>query len=90
MAHTKAGGSTTNGRDSVSKRLGLKRYGGQKVKTGDIILRQRGEKMVAGDGTRMGKDDTIYAIRDGVVHFVKKTIIRFTGQFKNKQVISVK
>lgn len=90
MAHTKAGGSTNNGRDSVSKRLGVKRYGGQKVVTGNILVRQRGEKMIAGEGTRMGKDNTIYAIRDGVVSFMKKKIVHFTGHFKTKQVISVK
>lgn len=90
MAHTKAGGSTQNGRDSVSKRLGVKRYGGQKVIAGNIILRQRGAKMLAGEGTRMGKDNTIYAIKDGVVSFMKKKIVHFTGHFKTKQVISVK
>ena len=70
MAHKKAGGSTRNGRDSVSKRLGVKRFGGQEVKAGNIIVRQRGTRFHAGEGVSIGKDHTIFATVDGKVEFV--------------------
>lgn len=69
MAHKKAGGSTRNGRDSISKRLGVKRYGGQLVKAGNIIVRQRGTKFHAGDNVGCGKDHTLFAKSDGRVEF---------------------
>lgn len=72
MAHKKAGGSTRNGRDSESKRLGVKRYGGQVVKAGNIIVRQRGTQFHPGVNTGLGKDHTIYAKIDGVVKFQVK------------------
>ena len=72
MAHKKAGGSTRNGRDSVSKRLGVKRYGGQEVKAGNIIIRQRGTKFHAGDNVGIGKDHTLFAKADGKVEFLVK------------------
>ncbi|MGB3622699.1 50S ribosomal protein L27 [Ketobacter sp. MCCC 1A13808] len=72
MAHKKAGGSTRNGRDSESKRLGVKRYGGQVVKAGNIIVRQRGTQFHPGVNTGLGKDHTIYAKVDGVVKFQVK------------------
>lgn len=72
MAHTKAGGSTKGNRDSVAKRLGVKIYGGQKAINGNIVVRQRGSKFHPGDGARMGKDFTIYAIREGIVNFITK------------------
>ncbi|NND68089.1 MAG: 50S ribosomal protein L27 [Halioglobus sp.] len=72
MAHKKAGGSTRNGRDSVSKRLGVKRFGGQEVKAGNIIVRQRGTRFHAGEGVSIGKDHTIFAIVDGKVEFVTR------------------
>jgi len=72
MAHKKAGGSTRNGRDSESKRLGVKRYGGQVVKAGNIIVRQRGTQFHSGMNTGLGKDHTIYAKADGVVKFEVK------------------
>jgi len=72
FAHKKGLGSTKNGRDSVSKRLGVKRYGGQVVKAGNIIVRQRGMNFVAGDGTGMGKDYTIFAMIPGKVEFTKR------------------
>ena len=72
MAHTKAGGSTKGNRDSVAKRLGVKIYGGQKAINGNIVIRQRGSKLHPGDGARMGKDFTIYAIREGIVNFITK------------------
>ncbi|MFK7978029.1 MAG: 50S ribosomal protein L27 [Halioglobus sp.] len=70
MAHKKAGGSTRNGRDSVSKRLGVKRFGGQAVKAGNILVRQRGTRFHAGEGVSMGKDHTLFAVADGCVEFV--------------------
>ena len=72
MAHKKAGGSTRNGRDSESKRLGVKRFGGQAVKAGNIIVRQRGTKFHAGNNVGLGKDHTIFATADGVVEFTVK------------------
>ncbi len=72
MAHKKAGGSTRNGRDSVSKRLGIKRFGGESVKAGNIIVRQRGTRFHAGDNVRVGKDHTLFATADGVVEFVER------------------
>lgn len=72
MAHKKAAGSTRNGRDSESKRLGVKRFGGQAVAAGNILVRQRGTKFHAGVNVGMGKDHTLFATADGVVKFVVK------------------
>ena len=69
MAHKKGAGSTKNGRDSVSKRLGIKVYGNQIVKPGDIIVRQRGLKFKPGKGVLVGRDYTIYAVQSGKVNF---------------------
>ena len=69
MAHKKAGGSTRNGRDSNPKYLGIKRYGGQVVKAGEIIVRQRGTKFHPGQYVGMGKDHTLYALKSGRVYF---------------------
>ena len=71
MAHKKGGGSSSNGRDSNSKRLGVKHYGGQYVVPGNIIVRQRGSKFHPGEGVGMGKDYTIFATREGFVSFEK-------------------
>jgi len=89
MSHTKAGGSTKNGRDSQSKRLGVKRSGGQAVQAGDIIIRQRGTKFIAGSHVGIGKDHTLFALQSGSVVF--KTIQRaaFTGGKQKKSVVSV-
>ena len=70
MAHKKAGGSTRNGRDSESKRLGVKKFGGEAVLAGNIIVRQRGTRFHAGVNTGVGKDHTIFAKSNGVVSFV--------------------
>ena len=72
MAHKKAGGSTRNGRDSNSKRLGVKRFGGEEVLAGNIIVRQRGTQFHAGFGVGMGKDHTLFAKVEGVVKFEVK------------------
>lgn len=82
MAHKKAGGSTRNGRDSESKRLGVKRYGGQAVSAGNILIRQRGTRYHAGDNVGIGKDHTLFATADGVVKFEIKGA-------KNRQFVSV-
>jgi large subunit ribosomal protein L27 len=72
MAHKKAGGSTRNGRDSESKRLGVKRFGGQVVIAGNILVRQRGTRFHAGENVGIGKDHTLFAKADGVVKFEVK------------------
>ena len=69
MAHKKAGGSSRNGRDSESKRLGVKVYGGQAINAGGIIIRQRGTRVHPGVNVGVGKDHTLYALVDGTVHF---------------------
>ncbi|WP_017302787.1 50S ribosomal protein L27 [Spirulina subsalsa] len=81
MAHKKGTGSTRNGRDSNSKRLGVKRYGGQVVRAGNILVRQRGTKFHPGQNVGRGGDDTLFALVDGVVKFEYKT--------KSKKKISV-
>ena len=72
MAHKKAGGSTRNGRDSESKRLGVKLYGGQAVVAGNIIIRQRGTEYRAGQNVKMGRDHTLFAVADGHIKFEEK------------------
>jgi large subunit ribosomal protein L27 len=69
MAHTKSQGAVKGNRDSVAKRLGIKVYGGSSVKAGNIIIRQKGSKFNAGNGVEMGRDFTLFAIRDGIVNF---------------------
>ena len=71
MAHKKGLGSTKNGRDSKAKRLGVKRFAGQTVTAGSILVRQRGSRLKAGDNVGMGKDDTLFAMVDGVVDFTR-------------------
>ncbi len=82
MAHKKAAGSTKNGRDSNPKYLGVKKYGGEAVAAGNILIRQRGTKVHAGVNVGMGKDHTLFALKDGVVLFAKK------GP-KNRQHVSI-
>ena len=84
MAHKKAGGSTRNGRDSESKRLGVKRYGGESVTAGNILVRQRGTRFHAGENVGIGKDHTLFAKSDGTVEFV----IRGPKSRKFVQVVS--
>lgn len=90
MAHTKAGGSTNLGRDSVAKRLGVKRYGGQTVGTGDVIVRQRGTKFHPGKNVRRGEDDTLYAAVTGIVSFTKRKVKNYTGKLVQRQYVNVK
>lgn len=89
MSKTKAGGSSKNGRDSQSKRLGVKLSGGQTVQAGDIIIRQRGTKFIAGSHVGIGKDHTLYALKPGLVQFktVRKT--EFTGNKTRKSLVAV-
>jgi large subunit ribosomal protein L27 len=89
VAHKKAGGSTSLGRDSVSKRLGVKVFGGQKVTAGGIIVRQKGERYEAGENVGVGNDYTIYAAKSGEVKFAKKAIKSFSGSKKEKTVVNV-
>ncbi|HEX5125203.1 MAG TPA: 50S ribosomal protein L27 [Rhodocyclaceae bacterium] len=80
MAHKKAGGSSRNGRDSESKRLGIKRYGGQEVLAGNILVRQRGTEYHPGENVGMGKDHTLFALIEGRVEFIIK------GPFRRRTV----
>lgn len=90
MASTKAKGSTKNGRDSQSKRLGVKRYGGEVVKIGDIVVRQRGSKFYAGVGVKLAGDDTIFAVKDGVVAFQTRKVSSHTGKRSNRTFVTVR
>ena len=76
MAHKKAGGSSRNGRDSAGRRLGVKKFGGQKVIPGNIIVRQRGTKFYPGEGVGIGKDHTLFALVEGRVVFLRKALQR--------------
>lgn len=90
MASTKAKGSSKNGRDSQSKRLGVKLFGGQLVKKGAIILRQRGSKYYAGDNVMVGGDDTIFAVKDGTVTYHQRMVRSFSGATQTKKFVSVR
>jgi large subunit ribosomal protein L27 len=81
MAHKKGGGSSRNGRDSNSQRLGVKRFGGEKVSAGSIIVRQRGTRFAPGMNVGIGSDDTLFAMKDGTVSFQKFS--------KSKKVVSI-
>jgi len=89
MASTKAKGSTKNGRDSQSKRLGVKVFGGEQVKKGMIIVRQRGSKFYVGKNVMLGGDDTIFSTKDGVVSFERKSVKNFDGNRRSKVFVSV-
>ncbi len=89
MAHKKAGGTTTNGRDSVAKRRGVKRFGGQVVNAGEVLIRQKGYWYRPGKNTHVGKDWTIHSSIDGVVTFGKKKVTSFSGSKAWSTVIHV-
>jgi large subunit ribosomal protein L27 len=89
MSKTKQGGSSRLGRDSESKRLGVKIDDGQKVKTGMIIVRQRGTKYLLGKNVKKGSDDTIYAMKNGLVRFLVKTKKLYDGSRRTAKVVSV-
>ena len=89
MAHKKAGGSTRLGRDSRSQRLGVKIFGDQHAKAGNIIVRQHGQKYAPGVGVGIGDDDTLFALRDGLVSFKRIMVRKFTGSLKRTRIVSV-
>lgn len=89
MAHTKAGGSTKLGRDSAGQRLGVKLQDGQKAMAGQIIVRQRGSKYMAGANVRSGGDDTLYAAKTGTVRFTTKTKHNFDGSRRKATYVGV-
>jgi large subunit ribosomal protein L27 len=89
MAHKKAGGSTALGRDSQSKRLGVKIFGGQAAKIGNILIRQRGTKWHPGKNVRIGSDDTIYAVADGIVKFTSKKMRGFDGNLHLRKFVHI-
>jgi len=89
MAHKKAGGSTALGRDSVSKRLGVKIFGAQAVKKGQIIVRQKGTKYTPGKNVGIGGDSTIYSMIDGMVKFQHRMTKRFHGNLRKTKIVNV-
>jgi len=89
MAHKKAGGSTSLGRDSVSKRLGIKLFGGEKTVAGNIIIRQKGTRYLAGVNVGEGNDRTLYAKKDGVVKYSQVNKTTFSGSKAKKTKVSV-
>lgn len=89
MAHKKAGGSTVWGRDSQSKRLGIKLFAGELAKRGSILIRQRGTKYRMGSNVKRGNDDTLYSLIDGVVSFTKKKLRKFDGSLKQSTFVHV-
>lgn len=89
MAHTKAGGSTQNNRDSNAQYLGVKRSDGSKVRVGMVIVRQRGTKMMAGKNVKVAKDHTLFAMKDGVVKFRNARKANFDGRTVVRKVVDV-
>ena len=89
MAHTKSGGSTKNVGGSISKRLGVKRYDGEKVRPGEIIIRQRGTKYLPGKNVKRGNDDTLYSLIEGMVKFTKKQKVSYF-HLQNKCMLLIK
>ena len=89
MAHTKSGGSTQNLRDSNPQYLGIKIQDGSTAKSGFILVRQRGTKFIPGNGTKMGKDNTIFAVKDGVVKFESRRKTRFDRTTSRVHLVSV-
>ncbi len=89
MAHTKAAGSTSLGRDSIAKRLGVKLFAGQKVRAGMVIVRQRGTKFFPGSGVKKGSDDTLFATQAGTLKFFRKWRKSFNGKLKLAKMVAV-
>jgi large subunit ribosomal protein L27 len=89
MAHTKSAGAAKYGRDSQPKYLGVKKSDGERVKNGDIVVRQRGTNFVAGAGIRRGGDDTLYAVSEGLVRFATRQKIRFDGSRRSIKIVNV-
>lgn len=89
MSHVKAGGTAKNTRDSQGQRLGVKIYGGQKVRSGQVIIRQVGATKRAGKGTKLSRNYTVHAEKDGVVKFVTRKVRRFTGKTVRRVEVTV-
>ena len=89
MAHRKAGGSAKSLRDSKAKYLGIKRGDGQKIRTGEILVRQRGLSILPGKDVGIGKDYTLIALRDGIVRFIQRRKTNFTGKTKNRTMVTI-
>ena len=89
MSHKKAGGSTKNGRDSQAKRLGVKLFAGQTVRSGGVLVRQKGTKFFPGKNVGLGKDFTLFALRDGVVQFTEKRREKFDGRTYRDKLVHV-
>ncbi len=89
MAHKKAGGSTALGRDSHGQRLGVKVFGGSFAHAGGVLVRQRGARFRAGINVRVGSDDTLYAIKDGIVRFQRKQLRAFSGKTMRRNIVHV-
>lgn len=89
MAHTKSSGAAKNARDSGPKYLGVKKFSGERVQTGSILIRQRGSRFLPGKNVKQGGDDTLYAIRSGTVQFSEKRKTRFDGSRRYVKVINV-
>lgn len=89
MSHKKAGGSSKNGRDSVAKRLGVKCFGGELVKAGAVLIRQKGTKWHAGKNVAMGRDFTLFALTDGTVSYTEKRQKKFDGNHKFNTLVHV-
>lgn len=89
MAHKKAGGSSRNGRDSNAKRRGVKRFGGQAVSAGEILVRQKGTKFRPGLNVGLGKDFTLFALEEGRVEFTNKAVTRFDGRRYEKVFVNI-
>lgn len=90
MAHRKAGGSAKNLRDSNPKYLGTKLYAGQIAKPGSVLVRQRGTKILPGENVGLGKDHTLFALKDGIVEFGTKRKIGFNNKMKKKKILHIK
>lgn len=90
MAHKKAAGSTRLGRDSQAQRLGVKIFGDQHAKAGNIIIRQRGTKFTPGENVGRGVDDSLFALKDGIVQFKKVMQRKFTGKLRATRIVSVR
>jgi len=89
MAHKKAGGSTTLGRDSRPQYLGIKLHDGENAKVGAIVVRQRGTKWHPGKNVKKGKDDTLFAMINGIVKFTSKKMTKFNGKLKNATIVNI-
>jgi large subunit ribosomal protein L27 len=90
MSKVKAGGSSKNVHDSPGQRLGVKRFGGQKVNKGEVIVRQVGQTKIAGEGTYLSRNFTIHASKDGVVNFMTRKVRKFTGKTVRRTEVIVK